>query len=108
MLISLIILYYYLVNQPMQSSILNFTEIINESTFLLVLYFSLAFKEYREFNHEQENFYGSVFIYLVIANISINVLILLYTVIKALYQFLARKCRDREINRRIKILAEMG
>jgi len=63
--------------RPMETPLLNFTEIYNELTFLCCIYVSFLFTNFMP-NPSQKESYGWCFIFIVLLNIFINILIVFY------------------------------
>ena len=78
---SLAMLMYLFWVQPMETPLLNFTEIYNELTFLFCIYFTFLFTDYTE-DASQKETYGWGFIALVLLNITVNLLIVVYLMIR--------------------------
>lgn len=63
--------------RPMETPLLNFTEIYNELTFLCCIYVSFLFTNFMP-NPSQKEIYGWCFICIVLLNILINIAIVFY------------------------------
>ena len=70
--------------KPMESALLNFTEIYNELTFLACIYMSFFFTDFVPDPSQKEN-YGWCFIFIVLLNITVNVLIVFYLTIQSMW-----------------------
>ena len=98
MICSLLLLTFYSWVKPMNSGILNFVEIINESTFLLCLNMCYLFTNLIP-SDDQQYYDGWFFILVVLINVALNFLILIVQYIQAILgmmKAIVRKIRGKQ------------
>jgi len=81
--------------KPMNRNILNLIEIFNESTLLACFYLCLGFTGYEK-DQNVKYLYGSVLIYIILANLVLNLAYVLYSMIsqiKPALNYLKQKCK---------------
>lgn len=87
--------------RPFRSTINNFVEIVNEVTFITLVYISLGFNDLYE-KAEFKIFLGWIFIGVIVLNTAINFIIILIELIKGIISFM-KKIYSKFKNRKNKV-----
>ncbi len=85
--LSICVLSFLIRVRPMSTDLLNFVEIYNEFTYLFCLYMSYYFTDFAEtYMHQYE--FGFFYIYFILLNLAVNLLVLISIVTKDGYLFI--------------------
>jgi hypothetical protein len=85
---------YLLVVMPMEKWYMNYIELLNECTFIICHYCLLLFTDYVGDMQTQYDM-GKVFMWVVISNICINILIIVTVIGASIIMWIKTKCKKK-------------